>query len=115
MQDTTLKMTLELEKLSIRDTGFLISVNTGEWQKHNNFSRGGFREGTGGDAPPFFGITCFFCSHFEESQTVLFEVELIINNAPIKICLPKYYRNMFNTHHLLFRRQYYILLTQHQL
>ena len=84
MQDTTLKMTLKLEKLSIRDTGFLISVNTGEWQKHNNFSRGGFREGTGGDASPFFGITCFFCSHFEESQTVLFEVELIINNAPLR-------------------------------
>ena len=25
----------------------------------------------------------FFCNHFEELQTVLFEVELIINNAPL--------------------------------
>ena len=41
----------------------------------------------------FFTIT-FFCNQFEELQTVLFEVELIINNAPltyvyadtIKIC-----------------------------
>ena len=33
-------------------------------------------------APPFFAITYFFCSNFEELQTVLFEVELIINNKP---------------------------------
>ena len=38
----------------------------------------------------------FFCNHFEELQTVLFEVGLIINNAP-NIRLPKHYRNMFNT------------------
>ena len=24
-----------------------------------------------------------FCNHFEELQTMLFEVELIINNAPL--------------------------------
>ena len=33
--------------------------------------------------PPFFAITCFFCNHFEELQTVLIEVKLIINNAPL--------------------------------
>ena len=44
----------------------------------------GFRGGRGGHALPlFFGITCFYCNHFEELQTVLFEVELIINNAPL--------------------------------
>ena len=42
-----------------------------------------------------FYLFIFFCNHFEEIQTVLFEVELIIST--INICLPKYYRNMFNT------------------
>ena len=41
-------------------------------------------------------LVVVFCNNFEELQTVLFEVELIINNAP-NIHLPKYYRNMFNT------------------
>ena len=49
--------------------------------------RGRLKEGGGGraEAAPFlfFAITCFFCNHFEELQTVLFEVELIINNAPL--------------------------------
>ena len=31
----------------------------------------------------FFVITCFFCNHLEEQQAVLFEVALIINNAPL--------------------------------
>ena len=30
----------------------------------------------------------FFCNHFEELQTVLFEVELIINNAPLTYVYP---------------------------
>ena len=42
---------------------------------------------------PFFCSHLFFCNHFEDLQTVLIEVKLIINNAPltyqntIKICL----------------------------
>ena len=42
---------------------------------------------------PFFCSHLFFCNHFEDLQTVLTEVKLIINNAPltyqntIKICL----------------------------
>ena len=55
----------------------------------------------GGRAPSlYFAITCFLggarppyilqslvsCSHFEELQTMLFDVELIINNAPL-ICV----------------------------
>ena len=42
---------------------------------------------TGGFPPPppfFFAITCFFCNNFQELQTVLFEVELIINNKPLR-------------------------------
>ena len=54
--------------------------------------------------PLFFAVTCFFLNHFEELQNVLFEVELIINNAPliyvylntIEICL--------KPNHLLFGR-----------
>ena len=43
--------------------------------------------------PPFFAITCFFCNHFEELQTVLIEVKLIINNAPLTYV----YLNNFKT------------------
>ena len=39
--------------------------------------------GQGVRAPLLFAITCFSCNHFEELQTVLFEVELIINNKPL--------------------------------
>ena len=39
--------------------------------------------GTWGACTSFFlAIICIFRNHFEEPQTVLFEVELIINNAP---------------------------------
>ena len=44
--------------------------------------------GCGRHAPPFFVITCFFCNHFEKLQTVLSEVELIINNAPLTYVYP---------------------------
>ena len=43
------------------------------FQYRGRFTRGG----AGGHAP-----TPFFCNHFEELQTVLTEVKLIINNAP---------------------------------
>ena len=46
----------------------------------------------------------FFCDHFEELQTVLIKVKLIINNAPLT--LSKYYQNIYLTlNHLLFGRQ----------
>ena len=35
----------------------------------------------GGASLPIFCNHLFFCNHFEELQTVLFEVELSINNA----------------------------------
>ena len=53
----------------------------------------GGRRGWHGERAPL----PIFCSHFEELQTLLFEAELIINNAPFSIHLPKHYRNMFNT------------------
>ena len=52
-----------------------------------------------------FCSTCFFLSHFEELQTVLLEVELITNNAP----LTYFYLNTIETclasNHSLFGRQ----------
>ena len=42
------------------------------------------------DWKDFSAITCFFCKHFELLQTVLFEVEMIIINAPLTYVLPKY-------------------------
>ena len=71
--------------------------------------RGGFRKGRGEareeHAPPFFAITCFFCNHFEEIQTVLFEVELTINNAPLTYVYPNTTETCLTHNHLLFGRQ----------
>ena len=53
---------------------------------------------------PFLFNHLFFCDHFEELQTVLIKVKLIINNAPLT--LSKYYQNIYLTlNHLLFGRQ----------
>ena len=50
---------------------------------------GGLGGGAGGARPPYFLQSLgFFCNHLEELQTVLFEVELIINNAPLTYAYP---------------------------
>ena len=64
------------------------------------------------------------CNLFEELQTVLFEVELIINNVPLTYV----YQNTIETFGILFQIEIllkhpiicylednYVLLTQHQL
>ena len=56
-------------------------------------------------APPFFAITCFFCNHFEELQTVLFEVELTINNTSLTYVYPNTIETCLTPNHLLFGRQ----------
>ena len=57
-------------------------------------------------APHFFAITYgFFCNHFEELQTALFEVELIINNAPLTYVYPNTIETCLTPNHLLFGRQ----------
>ena len=48
-------------------------------------ARGG---GGGGASLPIFCNHLFFCNHFEELQTVLFEVELSINNALLTYAYP---------------------------
>ena len=53
----------------------------------------------------FFAITWFFCNHFEELQTVLFEVELISNNKPLTYVYPNTIETCFTPKHLLFGRQ----------
>ena len=78
--------------------------------------------GAGGGAPPPFFLqsfvclfVCLFCNHFEELQTLLFKVELIINNAPLTYAYPTTIETCLTPNHLLFADNYYILLTQHQL
>ena len=48
-----------------------------------------------------------FCNHFEELQTMLLEVELIINNAPLSLtCIcPNTIETCLTTNHFLFGRQ----------
>ena len=53
----------------------------------------------------FFAITCFFCNHFEELQTVLSEVGLIINNVPLTYVYPNTIETCLTPSHLLFGTQ----------
>ena len=55
------------------------------------------------DLECFFATTCFFCDHFEELQTVLIKVKLIINNAPLTY--PNTIKTCLTPNHLLFDRQ----------
>ena len=47
----------------------------------------------------------FFCNYFEELQTVLFEVELIINYEPLTYVYPNTIETYLTPNHLLFGRQ----------
>ena len=57
-------------------------------------------------SPPFFFCNhLFFCNSFEELQTVLIEVKLIINNAPLTYVYPNTIKTYLTPNHLLFGRQ----------
>ena len=58
--------------------------------------------GEGGMVPLFFEIICFFYNHFEELQTVLFEVELISNNAPLTYVYPNIIEKCLTPNQLIF-------------
>ena len=58
----------------------------------------------GARAPPFFAITCFICNHFEELQTVIIEVKLIINNQPLTYVYPNTIKTYLTLNYLLFGR-----------
>ena len=47
----------------------------------------------------------FFCNYFEELQTVLIEVKLIINNAPFTYVYPNTIKTYLTPNHLLFGRR----------
>ena len=65
--------------------------------------------GAGGTLPQFFlqALVVFFCNHFEELQTVLLEVELIIDNAPLSLTYvyPNTIETCLTTNHFLFGTQ----------
>ena len=78
--------------------------------------RGGFKgRARGAHDPLFFAVTCLFCNHFEELQSVFFKVELVINNELLTCVYPNTIETCLTSNYLLFGRQLYILLTQHQL
>ena len=64
-------------------------------------------EGTRESAPPplCLVIICFFCNLFEELQTVLFTVKLIINNTPLTYVYPDTLETCLTPNHLLFGSQ----------
>ena len=66
--------------------------------------RTGFRGGVGACAPLFCNHL-FFCDHFEELQTVLIGVKMIINNTPLAYVFPNTIKSYLTPNHLLFGRQ----------
>ena len=54
---------------------------------------------------PIFSNHLLFCNHFEQLQTVLCEVELVINNAPLTYVYPNTIKKSLTPNHLLFGRQ----------
>ena len=61
--------------------------------------------GARGARTPYFLQSVVFCNHFEELQTVLFEVVLIINNAPLIYVYPNTIDTSLTPNYLLFGRQ----------
>ena len=55
--------------------------------------------------PYFFQSLIFLCNHIEELQTVLFEVELIIDNALSTYVYPNTIETCLIPNHLLYDRQ----------
>ena len=56
--------------------------------------------------PLFLQLLVFFCKHFEELQTVLFKVELIINDKPLIYVYPNTIKTCFTPNHLFGRQLY---------
>ena len=56
-----------------------------------------------------------FWNHFEELQTMLFTVEMIINNAPLTYVYLNTVETCLTPNYLFLADSYYNLLTQHQL
>ena len=69
---------------------------------------GGGEWGVGVRAP-YFLRSLVFCNHFEELQTMLFKVELIINNAPLIDVYPNTIETCLTHNYLFLADNYYIL------
>ena len=54
--------------------------------------------------PQYFLQSPFFGNHFEEQRTMLFEVELFINNAPLIYVYPNTIETCLTPNYLLFGR-----------
>ena len=80
---SAIEITEPQTKIEEKDnTGILRDNFSSETHPSETGLEGGAR---GARLPPplSFTITCLFCNHFEELQTVFIEVKLIINNAPL--------------------------------
>ena len=78
--------------------------------------RVGFKGGRGGRPPlPYFLQSFVFCNDFEELQTILFTVELIINNASLTHVYLNTIETCLTPNYLFLADSCYNLLTQHQL
>ena len=54
---------------------------------------------------PYFLQSLVFCNHIEELKTKSFEVELIVNNAPLIYVYPNTIKPCLTPNYLLFGRQ----------
>ena len=63
------------------------------------------RGGHGGPAPPIFRRYLFILNSSEELQTLLFQVELVINNALLTCVYSNTIKTCLTLNHLLFDRQ----------
>ena len=81
------------------------------------WSEADLRGGVGGASPPFFleSLVVFFWNYFEEQRTVLFEVELIMNNAPLTYVTKMLSKHVKHPIICCLADSYYILLTKHLL
>ena len=64
---------------------------------------------------PYFLKSFVFCNHSEELQTMLFTVELIINNAPLTYVYLNTIETCLTPNYMFLADSYHNLLTQHQL
>ena len=71
-------------------------------------------QGGKGVHSPFFYNHLFFCDHFQELQTVLIKVKLIINNALLTYVYPNTIKTYLHTIICCLADSYYVILTQHR-
>ena len=64
--------------------------------------------------PPIFCNHLCFCNYLEELETVLFEGELIINNAPLTYTYPNTIETCLTPQICCLANSYYVLLKEHQ-